>query len=133
MGINSQFPLIKSHRFQIKFQLFPTNFQSFLTSFQFRPIKWNKCPTKSDKFPINLPKFPAKSSRSLINSLRNPRSPKNLDSWQMISPPSNHVASKKKLRKPRSQSMKKKKKKVPDTENKFSCSTDSRKNSSEKY
>merc|ERR1739838_210745 len=117
--ISSQFHLIKSHRFQINFQLFPTNFQSLLTSFQLHPIKSNK--------------FPAKLSRSQINSLRSPRSLKNLDSWQMISPPSNHVDSKKKLKKPRSQSMKRKRRKVLDTENKFLLWHRLSENSSEKY
>merc|ERR1712176_1111685 len=58
----------------------------------------------------------------LINSLRRSRSQKSheIPSWPTISPLSDHAVSKpRKLRKPKSQSMKKRKKKVPDTENKF--------------
>merc|ERR1712157_490262 len=120
---------IRSHRFptklnrsQIKLQLNPTNYQ-------FQTPKLPKSQPKPLKFPINSLKYLTKRSRSLINSLRRSRSQKSheIPSWPTISPPSNHVASKpRKLRKPKSQSMKKRKKKVPDTENKFSLHQDTK-------
>merc|ERR1712157_97269 len=106
---------IRSHRFptklnrsQIKLQLNPTNYQ-------FQTPKLPKSQPKPLKFPIN--------------SLRRSRSQKSqeIPSWPTISPLSNHVASKpRKLRKPKSQSMKKRRKKVPDTENKFSLHQDTK-------
>merc|ERR1712176_1504200 len=98
-------------------------------NYQFQTPKLLKSQPKPLKFPINSLKYLTKRSRSLINSLRRSRSQKSheIPSWLTISPPSNHVASKpRKLRKPKSQSMKKRKKKVPDTENKFSLHQDTK-------
>merc|ERR1711933_573572 len=111
------------HRIKPQFQLPKPN------KSQFQTPKLPKSQPKPLKFPINSLKFLTKRSRSLINSLRRSRSPKSheIPSWPTISPPSNHVASKpRRLRKPKSQSMKKRKKKVPDTENKFSLHQDTK-------